>query len=102
MPETWGSFEWRTDTATRTLTGDILGPGGWHLDIYEYSTDTPSWTLDPDETYFILIVNNVGDWLWSDNDSPLQGNTFGVFREGFGEAWTTHGVDMAFQLWSDE
>ncbi|MCP4639908.1 MAG: hypothetical protein GY851_05730 [bacterium] len=102
MPESWSYCDYRAGAVAREDTGDIFEPGGWNLNIYEYSTAIPPFVLDPVSTYYIVIVNRTGKWLWSTNGSPSQGNNFGVSRDTTTGPWGSHGLDNAFQLWSNE
>lgn len=100
MPETWSSYEFHAGAVTREATGDSFEPGGWNLDIYEYSVALPeAWELEPGVRYFLVILNDTERWLWSDNGSAAQGNNFGVSRTTLAGEWGSHGIDMAFLLW---
>jgi hypothetical protein len=101
-PEAFALAEYNPATVNRTATGNLFGPGGWALDIYEYSMDVTPLALERDTIYFIVILNDTGTWYWSSNGSDSEGNRWGVEREGWSDGWLSHGIDMAFRLWSDE
>lgn len=99
MPEVWNAMGLRVTELERADTGGHLTAGLDSLDVYQYGADVPSWPLEPDTTYFIVILNNTGRWIWCNNGSPEQGNDFGVSRDSFAGPWGSHGNDMTFQLW---
>jgi len=102
LPEMTPLHEVHAGAAGRYPTGDVISPGVWDAAIYEYSTNVPAITLDPSTTYFISIVNDTGRWLWCNNGSASEGNDYGVSRDTVDGAWGSHGIDMAFQLWSNQ
>ena len=103
MPETGGYWDCRVaETATRTATSGVVGPGTWDITIYEYTAEVVGWDLEHDTTYFLSIVNDTGKWMWCTNGSPIEGNSFSVARDGWGDAWGANGLDLTFRLWSDE
>lgn len=103
MPDTGGYWEYGAgEVANRTATSSRVDPGGWNLTIYEYSCDVTGWELEPDTTYYLSIVNDTGKWMWCTNGSVTEGNNFSVARESWGDAWGSNGLDLTFQLWSNE
>lgn len=91
-------FELEPTTVSREMTDDLFSPDNWRLNIYEYSVTLPdAWEVEPGERYFLVIMNDTGQWLWSNN--PTQGNHFGVSRAAASEGYLSNGVDLAFQIW---
>lgn len=100
MPQAWAAYEFHAGAVDRVATDEALAPASWDLDLYryEYQLEDPL-DLDPGDTYFLVILNDTGKWMWSNCDAVAQGNNFGVSRTLTFGLWGSHGIDMRFQIW---
>lgn len=102
VPNPVYSSQHHAGAVNRTMTSHSVTCGGDDLNVYAYTCNIPATEFEPDERYYLVILNDTGKWMWTLCESSEAANDLCLRRSTTSGSWGLYGTDAAFQLWTNQ